>query len=149
MRNPMRPTRSTRAQDTNRRWFLVDAKGQILGRMATQLAHILRGKHKPTFTPHVDDGDFLVVVNAEKVELTGRKREQKIYYRNTGYPSGIRAITAGRMLELHPERVVEAAVKGMLPRGPLGRKMLSKLKVYAGSEHPHASQNPQPLEIRA
>jgi large subunit ribosomal protein L13 len=127
--------------------LLIDAKGKVLGRLASQVAIILRGKHKPTFTPHVDCGDFVVVVNAAEVELTGRKRENKVYYRYTGYPGGIRSVTAGRLLETRPERVIESAVRGMLPKGPLGRRMLRKLKVYARAEHPHAAQKPERLEI--
>ena len=119
----------------------------MLGRLATRVATFLRGKHKPAFTPHVDGGDFVIVVNASRVKLTGRKLDQKTYYRHSGYPGGIRSVKARRLLETHPERVVEAAVKGMLPKGPLGRKMLRKLKVYAEAEHPHAAQKPQPLEI--
>ncbi len=147
MSTPMRPTRSTRPQDVERAWLLIDAKGKVLGRLASQVAIILRGKHKPTFTPHVDCGDFVVVVNAAEVELTGRKRENKVYYRHTGYPGGVRSVTAGRLLETRPERVIESAVRGMLPKGPLGRRMLRKLKVYARAEHPHAAQKPERLEI--
>ena len=147
MSTPMRPTRSTRPQDVERAWLLIDAKGKVLGRLASQVAIILRGKHKPIFTPHVDCGDFVVVVNAAEVELTGRKRENKVYYRYTGYPGGVRSVTAGRLLETRPERVIESAVRGMLPKGPLGRRMLRKLKVYARAEHPHAAQKPERLEI--
>jgi len=147
--NPNRPTVSARSADIDRVWYVVDADEKVLGRAATEIASILRGKHKPQFTPHVDTGDFVIVVNAERVKLTGRKLEQKTYYRHTGYSGGIRSVTAGRLLETHPERVFEAAVRGMLPRGRLGRKMFKKLKVYAGPDHPHAAQSPQPLEIRA
>jgi large subunit ribosomal protein L13 len=140
-------TRSLRAEDVERDWFVVDAKGKILGRLAAQVAHILRGKHKPSFTPHVDGGDFVVVVNAAEVQVSGRKREDKVYYRHSGYPGGIRSVMLGRLLETDPERVIEAAVRGMLPKGRLGRRMARKLKVYAGAEHPHDSQKPQPLEI--
>ncbi len=149
MTTPVRLTRSTRPQDVERAWFVVDAKGKILGRLASEVAQVLRGKHKPTFTPHVDGGDFVVVVNAGRVELTGRKRENKVYYRHTGYPGGIRSLTAGRLLETRPERAIEHAVRGMLPKGRLGRRMLRKLKVYASAEHPHAAQKPERLEIRA
>lgn len=149
MPNPNRPTESTRPADVERTWYVVDASGKVLGRVATEIARVLRGKHKPSFTPHVDTGDFVIVVNAGGVELTGRKRENKTYYRHTGYPGGIREVKAGRLLETHPERVLEAAVKGMLPRGPLGRRMFKKLKVYGGPAHPHAAQKPQPLEIHA
>jgi large subunit ribosomal protein L13 len=130
-----------------RRWYVVDAADQVLGRLATRVATVLKGKHKPTYTPHVDDGDFVIIVNADRVVLTGRKLEQKTYYRHSGYPGSIRSVTAGRLLETHPERVMEAAIRGMLPKNPLGRRMLRKLKVYAGPDHPHASQQPQPLEI--
>ena len=149
MPTPNRPTVSARPADVERTWFLVDAEGKILGRIATQIASVLRGKHKPTFTPHVDTGDFVIVINAGGVELTGRKRENKTYYRHTGYPGGIREVKVGRLLETHPERVLEAAVKGMLPRGPLGRRMFKKLKVYGGPKHPHAAQKPEPMEIQA
>ncbi len=149
MTTPVRLTRSIRPQDVERVWFVVDAKGKILGRLASEVAQVLRGKHKPSFTPHVDGGDFVVVVNAGQVELSGRKRENKVYYRHTGFPGGIRSITAGRLLETRPERAIEHAVRGMLPKGRLGRRMLRKLKVYAGAEHPHAAQKPERLEIRA
>ncbi len=149
MTTPVRLTRSTRPQDVERVWFVVDAKGKILGRLASEVAQVLRGKHKPSFTPHVDGGDFVVVVNAGQVELTGRKRENKVYYRHTGFPGGIRSITAGRLLQTRPERAIEHAVRGMLPKGRLGRRMLRKLKVYAGAEHPHAAQKPERLEFRA
>ena len=130
---------------TNRRWYLVDAEGQVLGRLATRVATILRGKHKPEFAPHLDVGDHVVVVNAEKVHLTGRKLTTKIYRWHTGYMGGLKQVSAGRMLETHPERVIEWAVQGMLPKGRLGRAMAKKLKVYRGPEHPHASQKPEPL----
>ncbi len=145
--HPAKPTVSTRVADVVRDWHLVDVDGLVLGRIATRMATLLRGKHKPTFTPHVDTGDFVIVVNAEKVRLTGRKLENKKYYRHSGYMGGIRETTAGRMLQTHPERVIEAAVRGMLPRGPLGRRMLRKLKVYAGPNHPHEAQKPQPYEV--
>ncbi len=149
MTTPVRLTRSIRPQDVERVWFVVDAKGKILGRLASEVAQVLRGKHKPSFTPHVDGGDFVVIVNAGQIELTGRKRENKVYYRHTGFPGGIRSITAGRLLETRPERAIEHAVRGMLPKGRLGRRMLRKLKVYAKAEHPHAAQKPERLEIRA
>lgn len=129
-------------------WLLVDAEGQTLGRLATQIALRLRGKHKPVFTPHVDTGDFIVVINAEKVKLTGKKIEDKKYYRHTGYPGGIRETNAAKMLATKPTDILTIAVKGMLPKNSLGRKMLSKLKVYAGSAHPHQAQQPQPLELK-
>jgi large subunit ribosomal protein L13 len=143
----MHPTHSARSADVERAWFLLDAEDQVLGRIATRIATVLRGKHKVAYTPHIDGGDFVIVVNASRVKLTGRKLDQKTYYRHSGYPGGIRSVTARRLLETHPERVLEAAVKGMLPKGPLGRKMIRKLKVYARGEHPHAAQKPQPLEI--
>ena len=129
-------------------WLLVDAEGQTLGRLATQIALRLRGKHKPVFTPHVDTGDFIVVINAEKVKLTGKKIEDKKYYRHTGYPGGIRETNAAKMLATKPTDILTIAVKGMLPKNSLGRKMLSKLKVYAGGAHPHQAQQPQPLELK-
>ena len=138
---------SQKQVDLERRWHLVDVNGKVLGRQAAQIAAILRGKHKPEYTPFLDVGDFVVVVNADRVALTGRKLEQKRYYRHTGYPGGIKDLTAAEMLEKHPERMFELAVKRMLPKGPLGRKMLKKLKVYSGSEHPHLAQNPQILDI--
>jgi large subunit ribosomal protein L13 len=128
---------------------VLDATDKVLGRAASQVASVLRGKHKPTFTQHVDTGDFVIVVNAERIKLTGRKLDQKTYYRHTGYMGGIKETTVRRLLETKPERVFEAAVKGMLPKGPLGRKMFKKLKVYAGAEHPHAAQKPTTMEIRA
>lgn len=134
-------------QDADRAWLVVDATDLVLGRLATQVAMRLRGKHKATFTPHVDSGDFVVVINAEKVALTGRKWDQKTYWRHSGYPGGIRGTTARRMVETHPERLIYHAVRGMLPKNRLGRKLLKKLKVYTGPDHPHAAQNPQPLEI--
>ena len=133
--------------DVQREWYVVDATGVTLGRLATQIASILRGKTKPQYTPHEDVGDFVVVINAEKVRVTGRKLDQKMYYRHTGYPGGIRSITLRNQLEKHPERVIEHAVKGMLPRGPLGRRQFKKLKVYAGAEHPHLAQMPKPLAL--
>ena len=141
-------TRSTRPADVERRWLVVDAADQVLGRLATRVATILRGKHTARFTPHVDTGDFVIVVNAEKVKLTGRKREQKTYYRHSGYPGGVKSTTAGRLLSgPHADRVVRQAVRGMLPKNSLGRDMLRKLKVYAGPEHPHAAQKPEEMQI--
>jgi large subunit ribosomal protein L13 len=133
--------------DRERHWVLVDASGKTLGRLATQIADALRGKRKPEYTPHIDVGDFVVVVNAEKVSVTGNKREQKRYYRHSGYPGGLRSRTLGDQLERRPEEVIRRAVRGMLPRNRLGRKQLTKLRVYAGPDHPHAAQKPQPLEI--
>ena len=130
-----------------RNWLVVDASDQTLGRLATQLADVLRGKHKPQFTPHCDVGDFVIVVNAEKIAVTGRKLQEKRYYRHSGYPGGLRTRTLTEMLDRRPEEVIRKAVKGMLPRSRLGRAQLRKLKVYAGPDHPHAAQQPEPLEI--
>ena len=132
-----------------RRWFVVDAEGQTLGRLATQIAETLRGKTKPEYTPHVDTGDFVVVVNAEKIAVTGQKLDQKMYHRHSGYPGGLRSRTLREQLERRPTEVIRKAVKGMLPRNRLGRAQLLKLKVYAGPEHPHAAQSPQPLEVKS
>ena len=130
-----------------RDWYLVDAADKTLGRLASSIATRLRGKHKPEYTPHVDTGDYIVVVNCEKVRVTGNKASGKIYYHHTGYPGGIKDISFEKLIEKAPERVLEKAVKGMLPKGPLGREMFRKLKVYAGAEHPHAAQQPQELNI--
>jgi large subunit ribosomal protein L13 len=135
------------AQDRERTWYLVDAENKTLGRLSTQIADVLRGKRKPTYTPHVDVGDFVIVINAEKVAVTGKKREDKRYWRHSGYPGGIRSRTLGEMLEKRPEEVIRKAVKGMLPRNRLARQQLRKLKVYAGAEHPHQAQKPETLEI--
>jgi len=134
-------------QDRERDWYVVDATGKTLGRLATQIANVIRGKRKPTYTPHIDVGDFVIVVNAEKVAVTGDKREQKRYWRHSGYPGGIRSRTLGDMLERRPEEVIRRAVKGMLPRNRLARRQITKLKVYAGPDHPHAAQKPTELEI--
>ncbi|MCD6344652.1 MAG: 50S ribosomal protein L13 [Anaerolineae bacterium] len=133
--------------EVRQEWYVVDATDKVLGRLSTEIARVLRGKHKPEYTPHVDVGDFVIVVNAEKVKVTGRKLDQKLYYRHTGYPGGLKSITLRRQLEKFPERVIEAAVKGMLPRGPLGRQMFKKLKVYAGPNHPHEAQQPEPRAL--
>ncbi len=133
--------------DRERNWLLVDANGQNLGRLSTQLATLLRGKNKPQYTPHCDVGDFVVVINAEKISVTGKKREEKRYYRHSGYPGGIKSRTLNEMLDRRPEEVIRIAVKGMLPRNRLARKQINKLKVYAGPEHPHAAQQPTPIEI--
>ena len=133
--------------DRQRDWLLVDASGQTLGRLATQIAEALRGKRKPEYTPHIDTGDFVIVVNAEKISVTGAKRTEKLYHRHSGYPGGMRTRTLNDMLERRPEEVIRLAVKGMLPRNRLARKQLTKLKVYAGPDHPHTAQKPQPLEI--
>lgn len=140
-------TYSAREEDIERQWYLVDAQGKTLGRLSSEIAKILRGKNKPVYTPHVDCGDYVVVINAEKVWTTGRKLDQKTYYRHSGYPGGLKDITLREQLDRFPERVIEHAVKGMLPKNRLGRKMFKKLKVYAGAEHPHAAQQPQPLEL--
>jgi large subunit ribosomal protein L13 len=134
-------------QDRERNWYLVDAENKTLGRLATQIADVLRGKRKPTYTPHIDVGDFVIVVNAEKIAVTGNKREDKRYWRHSGYPGGIRSQTLGDLLARRPEEVIRRAVKGMLPRNRLGRQQLRKLKVYAGPEHPHQAQKPERLEI--
>ena len=140
-------TQSIRAQDVRHDWLVVDAADRTLGRLATEIAHRLRGKHKAEYTPNVATGDFVIVINAEKVRVTGRKFTDKIYYRHTEYPGGIKAVPFGRMQAEHPERVIEKAVRGMLPHNPLGRAMFRKLKVYSGPTHPHAAQQPQTLEI--
>ena len=134
--------------ETDRKWLLVDADGKVLGRLATQIASILRGKHKPTFTPHLDVGDHVIVVNADRVHLSGRKRTDKMYRWHTGYIGGLKEVRAEEMLKTHPERVIEWAVQGMLPKNRLGRAMAKKLKVYRGSAHPHEAQRPQILEVR-
>ena len=141
-------TFSPKDSDITRQWHVVDATDVVLGRLASQVAVLLRGKHKPIFAPHVDTGDFVIVINADKVSLSGAKLEQKQAYRHSGYPGGLRAIRYADLMERHPERVVEKAVKGMLPKNSLGRKTLRKLKVYAGPDHPHQAQQPQPYEIR-
>ena len=130
-----------------RNWVVIDAEGQTLGRLATEIANTLRGKRKPEYTPHCDVGDFVIVVNAEKVSVTGKKLEEKRYYRHSGYPGGLRSRTLAEMLDRRPEEVIRKAVKGMLPRNRLGRAQLRKLKVYAGAEHPHAAQKPEPMEV--
>lgn len=142
-------TYTATAEDRTREWFVVDAEGQTLGRLATQIADVLRGKRKPEYTPNVDIGDFVVVVNAEKIYVTGNKRNAKRYWRHSGYPGAIRSRTLGEMIERRPEDVIRAAVKGMLPRNKLARKQLLKLKIYAGPEHPHAAQQPQPMEVNS
>ena len=140
-------TISVRPQDARHDWYVIDATDQILGRLATQVAHRLRGKHKPEFTPHVDTGDYIVVINAEQIRVTGNKRAQKVRYRHSGYPGGIKEARLEDELRQHPARVIERAVKGMVPRNRLGRAVLSKLRVYAGKEHPHEAQNPKPIAL--
>jgi large subunit ribosomal protein L13 len=137
----------TKPADVERAWFVVDAEGQTLGRLATSVATVLRGKHKPTYSPAVDCGDFVIVINADKVAVTGKRLEQKRYYRHSLYIGGLKEISLRDQLQQHPERVIESAVRGMLPKNALGRKMFKKLKVYAGGEHPHAAQMPQPMEL--
>ncbi len=136
-------TYSQKASEIQRNWYVVDASGQVLGRLATQIATLLRGKHKPTFTPSLDDGDFVIVINAEKIRITGRKADQKMYYRHSGYPGGLRAIGYREMLAKHPQRILRLAVKGMLPKNRIGRRQISKLRVYAGPHHPHQAQKPE------
>jgi large subunit ribosomal protein L13 len=140
-------TYSAKPQDIRREWLVVDAQGQTLGRLATHIATLLRGKHKPIYTPHLDCGDFVIVVNAEKIQVTGKKTEQKMYYRHSMYPGGLKQIDLRGQIEHHPERVIESAVRGMLPKNRLGRKLFKKLKVYAGPSHPHQAQQPKALEL--
>lgn len=140
-------TYSAKADEVARDWFVVDASGKTLGRLASEIAHRLRGKHKAEYTPHVDTGDYIVVVNAEKVSVTGAKATDKMYHHHTGYPGGLKSISFEKLIDKAPERVIQGAVRGMLPRNPLGRAMFKKLKVYAGSEHPHTAQQPQALNI--
>jgi len=140
-------TYSPKPGDVQRQWHVIDATDVVLGRLASHTATLLRGKHKPIYAPHVDTGDFVIIVNADKVALTGNKRQQKVVYRHSGYPGGLRSTSYEQLLEKNPRRVVEKAIKGMLPSGSLGRQMLSKLKVYAGPEHPHQAQQPVPFEI--
>jgi large subunit ribosomal protein L13 len=137
----------TKQNDIKRDWYVVDAQGQTLGRLATRIAAVLKGKHKPIYSPSMDTGDYVVVINAKKIVATGRKLDEKMYYRHTGYPGGLRRINLRDQLEKHPERVISAAVRGMLPHNRLGRAMFKKLKVYAGAEHPHAAHKPKTLEL--
>ena len=137
-----------RPLEVERKWYVIDAEGQTLGRLATEIARLLRGKNKPQYTPHVDTGDFVIVVNAEKVAVTGKKAEQKVYYRHTGRPGGLRETSYEVMLERKPTEILRRAVRGMMPRTRLGRQQFKKLKIYAGPEHPHEAQNPQPYEVR-
>jgi large subunit ribosomal protein L13 len=143
-------TYSAKPTEIERKWCVIDAEGLVLGRMASIISMRLRGKHKPTYTPHMDCGDHIIVINADKIQLTGRKRSDKIYYRHTGYPGGIKSVTAGKILEgQHPERVVIKAVERMVSRNPLGRQQMRKLHVYAGTDHPHEAQNPEVLDVAA
>jgi large subunit ribosomal protein L13 len=139
---------NTEAARAQRHWYVIDAQGQVLGRMASEIAKILRGKNKPLFTPNADAGDFVVVVNAKEIRLTGKKFEKKVYYHHTDYPGGIREKTAAKMLEENPEDVIRLAVKGMLPKNRLSRRLVTKLKIYAGPEHPHSAQKPEPLTLK-
>jgi large subunit ribosomal protein L13 len=141
-------TYSAKSDDVKRAWYVVDANGKTLGRLATVIASTLKGKTKPIFTTHVDTGDFVIVVNADKIHLTGRKLDQKMYYHHSGYPGGLKSITAGKLLKTSPEDVIKKAVEGMLPKTRLGKQMLSKLKVYAGDKHPHSAQQPSELNIK-
>jgi large subunit ribosomal protein L13 len=142
----MNKTFVTKPADIERRWYVVDAEGQTLGRLASEIARVLRGKHKPIFSPSVDCGDYVVVINAEKIHVTGRRKDQMIYYHHSGYMGGLSEITLREQLERYPTRVIESAVRGMLPKNPLGRKMIRRLKIYAGPEHPHQSQRPEEME---
>ena len=144
----MRTTFMANAQNIERKWYVVDAEGKTLGRLATEVAAILRGKHKPTFTPHVDTGDHVIILNASKIQLTGNKLHDKIYYRHSMHPGGLKSRTALEMRTNYPERMLELAIKGMLPKNTLGRQMFKKLHVYAGSEHPHQAQQPEVYELR-
>lgn len=140
-------TASAKKEEVTRQWYVVDAEGQTLGRLSTEIANRLRGKHKASFTPHVDTGDYVVVINAEKVKVTGRKAQDKMYYHHTGFPGGIKSISFEKLVDKAPERIIEAAVKGMMPKNKLSRAMLAKLKIYAGSEHPHEAQQPIALAL--
>lgn len=144
----MKTTFMANASNIERKWYVVDAAGQTVGRLAAEVAKVLRGKHKPTFTPHVDTGDYVIVINADKVVFTGKKLTKKVYFRYSGYPGGAKFTSAGKMMEKMPERVIELAVKGMLPKNRLGAQMYRKLNVYAGAEHPHAAQQPEELKLK-
>jgi large subunit ribosomal protein L13 len=146
MRKQMK-TQVAKKDEVQRAWFVVDAEGKVLGRVATAIANILRGKHKPTFSPSVDTGDFVIVLNAEKIELTGKKHSDKVYYSHSGFPGGLKSVTAGQLLAKRPEEVVRKAVKGMLPKNKLARHMLKKLKIYSGATHPHKAQQPKALSL--
>jgi len=140
-------TFSAKAEEVEREWFVVDAEGKALGRLATQIAHRLRGKHKPEYTPHVDTGDYVVVINAEKIGVTGNKEKDKMYYHHTGYIGNLKSVSLGKLRETYPERIIESAVKGMLPKNTLGRNMFKKMKVFVGAEHTHQAQQPKTLDI--
>lgn len=141
-------TFSAKPQEVTRSWYVVDAAGKTLGRLATEIAVHLRGKHKPEYTPHVDTGDYVVVINAEKVNVTGNKRKDKMYHHHTGFIGGLKTVSFDKLIDSHPDRVIKYAVKGMLPKNPLGRQMAKKLKIYAGSEHPHSAQQPKELKLK-
>jgi large subunit ribosomal protein L13 len=145
--NEMR-TFVTKPREVERQWFVIDAEGQTLGRLSSKIATLLRGKHKPIYSPSVDCGDYVVVINADKIHVTGQRMDQKVYYRHSGYMGGLKEITLRRQMETRPERVIQAAVRGMLPKNALGRKIIRKLKVYAGPGHPHEAQQPQPMELQ-
>ena len=148
MKALMKTTKAVKPAEVEKKWLLIDADGLVVGRAATIIANILRGKHKPSFTPHVDCGDNVIVINADKIRFTGKKLDQKVYYRHTGYPGGIKGVTAGKVLEgRFPERILEKAVERMIPRGPLGRQQMRNLRIFAGAEHTHAAQNPEPLDV--
>lgn len=140
-------TYTPKADDIQHDWYVIDASGLTLGRLASQIASVLRGKHKPTYAPHMDCGDFVVVVNAQKIRVTGRKLDQKFYYRHSGYPSGLKAVSLRDQLDQHPDRVIRLAVRGMLPKNRLGRQMIKKLKIYATPDHPHEAQQPKPFQL--
>lgn len=140
-------TFTAKTAEIEREWYVVDAEGQTLGRLASRIAPIIKGKHKPIYTPHLDCGDYVIVINADKVRVTGQKMDQKFYHRHSGYPGGLRSISLRDQLATYPERVLQSAVKGMLPKNKLGRRMIKKLKIYAGDSHPHQSQQPKPLEL--
>ena len=140
-------TFTAKTAEIEREWYVVDAEGQTLGRLASRIAPIIKGKHKPIYTPHLDCGDYVIIINAAKVRVTGQKMEQKFYYRHSGYPGGIKSISLRDQLATYPERVLQSAVKGMLPKNKLGRRMIKKLKIYAGDSHPHEAQQPKPLEL--
>ncbi len=147
MRERIQKTYATTPAVIERRWWVVDAQGMTLGRLASKVAPILRGKHKPYFTPHLDTGDYVIIINADKIHVTGKRMDQKRYYRHSGYPGGLKSMTLRELMDKFPTRALKFAIKGMLPKGPLGRKMMTKLKVYAGGEHPHQAQQPQVLEL--
>ena len=150
MKALMKTTKSVKPHEVEKKWHIVDADGLVVGRAASIIANVLRGKHKPSFTPHVDCGDNVIVINADKVRFTGKKREQKVYYKHTGYPGGIKGVTAAKVLDgRFPERVIEKAVERMVPRGPLGRDQMRNLRVFSGAEHTHAAQNPEVLDVGA